>query len=379
MKPERLYFIDWLRLVAVFLLFTFHSARIFDPFENFYVHSLETSPLLTYVFIWVVSPWFMCLFFFLAGASTYFSLKFRTGSDYRKERFLRLLIPFFFGLLVLIPPQSYLGLISHSDNSPTFLSWYPHFFQLNLEDPDGYYLGGLTFGQLWFILHLFIYSVVVLPLFLYLNRESGKRWIDRLARAFTSPVVLFLLIPLILVLVNEFPEIAGGNPLFYLAFFVSGFLFMADRRFTDVIDTHRRGLLFLGFVPFLFGIALNAGRPDLAGALDVLLSAYADGFVSWFVVLAFMAYGRRILNYTNRFLRYFSEAAYPLYILHQTIIVIIGFFVLPLAVPVIAKFILIVSLSLMGSVLTYDVLVRRNRVTRFLFGMKTTAKTKESV
>jgi glucan biosynthesis protein C len=111
--------------------------------------------------------------------------------------------------------------------------------------------------------------------------------------------------------------------------------------------------------------------PVSSGIGDVIMSAYAEGFVSWFVVLAFMAYGRRVLSFTNRFLGYFSEGAYPLYILHQTVIVFVGFFVLQLALPVIGQFMLILSFSLLGSVLIYDLLVRRNRITRFLFGMKT--------
>jgi glucan biosynthesis protein C len=180
------------------------------------------------------------------------------------------------------------------------------------------------------------------------------------------------LMPLFLVLLSHFPEVAGGNPLFYIAFFISGFLLMADPRFTDRIDIHRQILLLLGFIPFLIGIALIAGGvlPVSSGIGDVMLSAYAEGFVPWFVVLAFMAYGRRVLNFTNRFLGYFSEGAYPLYILHQTVIVIVGFFVLQLALPLIGQFVLILSFSLLGSVLTYDLLVRRNRITRFLFGMK---------
>ena len=383
MRHERLHYIDWLRLLAVFLLFTFHSARIFDPFENFYVHSQQLSPLLTYIFIWVVSPWHMCLFFLLAGASTYFALKFRIAREYRIERFKRLFIPFVFGLLVLIPPQSYLGLIGHSGTAPPYLSWYPSFFHLNFNDMDGYYLGGLTFGQLWFIFHLFLYSLAALPLFLYLNSEAGEKWVNRLANAFTHPAVLFLLMPVFLILLSQFPEIAGGNPLFYLAFFISGFLLMADRRFTDTIDRHRLALLLLGFVPFLIGIAYIAvmvsGQPGTASIGDVFMSAYAEDFVSWFVVLAFMAYGRRILNFTNGFLSYFSEGAYPLYILHQTVIVIVGFFALQLAIPVIAKFVLIVMLSFLGSVLTYDLLVRRNSVTRFLFGMRPRVRARESV
>jgi peptidoglycan/LPS O-acetylase OafA/YrhL len=95
-----------------------------------------------------------------------------------------------------------------------------------------------------------------------------------------------------------------------------------------------------------------------------------DGFVPWYVILAMLAYGRQLLNFSNRFLRYFAEGAYPLYILHQTVIVIIGYFVVQWDFAAAAKYALIVALALAGSVLTYAVLVKRTNVTRFLFGMK---------
>jgi peptidoglycan/LPS O-acetylase OafA/YrhL len=372
-KPQRLYYVDWLRLVAVFLLFFFHTARIFDPMENFYVQNDHLSSVLYYTFIASIGPWQMSLFFLLAGASTYYALRKRSGGEYSRERFKRLLIPFVFGVLVLIPPQSYLGLLNHSDYAKSFFTWFPNFFHLQTDDIDGYFLGGHTWGHLWFILHLFVYSLIALPLLLYFNRESGQRWAKRVVGTLTKPIVLFLLFPLLLVLIGEFPEIAGGNPLFYITFFICGFILMSDPRFMDTIDKHRLILLLLGVVPFagiIIVSATNSWPVDMPGWANDILDGYVDGFVPWYVILAMLAYGRRLLNFTNRFLKYFAEGAYPLYILHQTVIVIIGFFVVQWGFGVGAKYAIIVALSFAGSVLVYDILVKRTKITRFLFGMK---------
>jgi len=372
-KPQRLYYVDWLRLVAVFLLFFFHTARIFDPMENFYVQNDHLSSVLYHMFIASIGPWQMSLFFLLAGASTYYALRKRSGGEYSRERFKRLLIPFVFGVLVLIPPQSYLGLLNHSDYAKSFFTWFPNFFHLQTDDIDGYFLGGHTWGHLWFILHLFVYSLIALPLLLYFNRESGQRWAKRVVGTLTKPIVLFLLFPLLLVLIGEFPEIAGGNPLFYITFFICGFILMSDPRFMDTIDKHRLILLLLGVVPFagiIIVSATNSWPVDMPGWANDILDGYVDGFVPWYVILAMLAYGRRLLNFTNRFLKYFAEGAYPLYILHQTVIVIIGFFVVQWGFGVGAKYAIIVALSFAGSVLVYDILVKRTKITRFLFGMK---------
>jgi glucan biosynthesis protein C len=365
--------------MAVLLLFFFHTARIFDPEEEFYVHSSPSSQVLFDIFIRPLGPWHMSLFFLLAGASTYFALRHRSGGHYVKERFKRLFIPFVFGVLVLIPPQSYLGLLSHSDYTRSFFSWYPNFFTPQSDDINGYFMGGHTWGHLWFIFHLFVYSLVAIPLFLYLNGESGRRLIGRLAGVFSKPGVI-LLFPLLLVVMNECPEIVGGNPLFYITFFVSGFVLMSDPRFMEAIDKQRLLLLILGVVPFsaiLIMVGTNSW-PHFTGLPSDVVDAYFDAFVPWFVILTMLAYGRRFLNFTNRLLKYCSEAAYPLYILHQTIIVIIGYYVVQWDITVAAKFAMIVLLAFVGSVLTYDLVVKRIGVTRFLFGMKPSAKKSKS-
>jgi len=375
--PDRRYDIDWLRLMAVFPLFFFHAACIFHPWSDNYVKNDQLSPAIAYIFVWTLGHWHMSLFFILAGASTYFALRKRSGIEYIKERVKRLFIPLIFGTLVIIPPLSYLGLLSHSDYSQSYIAWFPNFFHLQTADLSGFFLGGFTTGHLWFILHLLVYSLIALPLFLYFNRESGRRWTERIAGILMRPAVLFLLFPVLLALISKFPWVLGGNPLFYITFFIIGFILMSSQRLMDKIDRYRLPLLVLGVVPLVGLITMSATNswpvnvPEWA---DVIMDAYRNGFVPWFFILALLAYGRRLLNFTNRFLKYFAEGAYPIYILHQTILVAIGFFVVQWTLGVAAKYAIIVALSFAGTVLAYDVLVRRTNVTRLLFGMKPRSK-----
>jgi glucan biosynthesis protein C len=371
--PDRRYDIDWLRLIAVFLLFFFHAACIFHPWSDNYIKNDQLSPLIAYVFVWTLGHWHMSLFFILAGASTYFALGKRSGVEYIKERVKRLFIPLIFGTLVIIPPLSYLGLLNHSDYSQSYIAWFPNFFHLQTADLSGFFLGGLTVGHLWFILHLLAYSLIALPLFLYFNRESGRRWSERIAGILTRPAVLFLLFPVLLALIAKFPWVLGGNPLFYITFFILGFILMSDQRLMDKIERCRLPLLVLGVVPLVGLItvsATNSWPANVPEWADVIMDAYRNGFVPWFFILAVLAYGRRLLNFTNRFLKHFAEGAYPIYILHQTILMAIAFFVVQWSLGVAAKYAIIVALSFAGTVLAYDILVRRTNVTRFLFGMK---------
>jgi len=319
----------------------------------------------------------MSLFFILAGASTYFALKKRSGVGYIKERVRRLFIPLIFGTFVIIPPLSYLGLLNHSDYSQSFIAWFPNFFHLQTADLNGFFLGGLTTGPLWFILHLFVYSLIALPLFLYFNRDAGLRWLKRITGMLMKPAVLFLLVPALLVPISKFPWVIGGNPLFYITFFILGFILISDERLMDKIDRYRLILLILGVVP-LAGLitmsATNSWPANIPEWADGIMDAYRNAFHPWFFILALLAYGRRFLNFTNKFLKYFAEGAYPIYILHQTVLVTVAFFVVQWGLGVGAKYAIIVALSFAGTVLAYDILVRRTNITRFLFGMKPRTK-----
>jgi glucans biosynthesis protein C len=157
---RRVYFIDWLRILALLLLFPFHTMRVFDTGDPFYVKASTLSDAVTGV-IDFISVWHMPLLFFLAGCSTYFALRKRSGGQYAWERVKRLLVPLVFGILILIPPQTWYGgrfnsgyadSYGHYLTSGDFLRW-------NVQD-GGDYFGGFGIGQLWFIMFLLFISLV---------------------------------------------------------------------------------------------------------------------------------------------------------------------------------------------------------------------------
>ena len=361
--------ISWLRVLAVLLLFPFHIARVFDVWNEFYVKNDELSTALT-CFIAFMEPWHMPLLFLLAGAASWFALGRRGGGRYAGERVKRLLVPFVFGLLVLIPPQSYLGLLSHSGSAPAYLEWLPSFFHLNSADLDGYFLGGHTWGHLWFIVHLLLYSLLALPVMLFLRRGAGRRVVGAIARAATVPGVI-LLFGVALVPAVAVPEIAGGNPVYYIVFFLLGYLVMSDERFAKAIDAHRLPALFLGPIACLlvayFEVSSWPAMPSWAGApLDVCLAVV----MPWCFMVALLGYGRRLLRSSSRILAYADEASYPTYLLHQTVIVIVAFVAIRWEVGVAVKFAAVLFVSLLVTGLVYELAVRRVGATRFLFGMR---------
>ena len=354
-KPARRYDIDWLRVLAVLLLFYVHPARIFLTSGPWYVQNTQKSELISIVAIFI-DYWQMPLLFLLAGASTLFALRFRSAGEYVKERLKRLLIPLVFGLLVIVPPQLYIEILGFRGDS--YIDFYPKYF-----DPE--FTNGFDMGHLWFIAYLFGFSLLALPLFLFLRRESGGRILDRLGHFFSLPGMVFLFIlPITLMdylLYDFYP-----NPLYFFTFFLLGYLLLADDRFEENIGKNKLTALIIGILWFAFWYTLISRGMGI----PIWLGSLTRGVVSWCCLIALLGYGKQLLSFTNRFLKYQSEASYPVYILHQTIIIAIGYFVIRWQLGVFPKFIFVVIGSLLVTFALYEILVKRTNLTRFLFGMR---------
>ena len=371
-KSGRRHDIDWLRVMAVFLLIPIHTARIFDIWEPFYVKNAEVSGVLSYVFISVVAPWHMPLLFLLAGAATWFAMGHRTPGQYASERFKRLLIPFLFGILVVVPPQVYLASFQNGSFLPSFANFLASYFQLR-GDLTGY-TGLFTPGQLWFIFFLFVFALVGLPLFVALRGEGGSSALSRIAAAVERRPALLLLCAVLLTATELLPDIGGKNPFTYMALFIAGFVLVSQSSFEEAIDRLLRPALLLGTVTMAIHVAVSLMQPHWAEfAWQSILYDFVRDFNMWFWILALLGLGRRFLSFENSVLRYANEAAYPFYILQQTMIVAIGFVVVTWDLAVLPKFLIIAVASLASSLVLYEG-VRRTTITRFLFGMKTTAR-----
>ncbi len=371
--PARRYDIDWLRVLAVLLLVPYHSARIFDAWELFYAKSEQVSAALSYIFVGAVNPWHMPLFFLLAGASTYFALRFRSEGQYLKERFTRLIVPLIFGTLVIVSPQAYLGARTYGYFDGSFFEYYPQFFRIGpTGDPTGY-MGGFTPGHLWFILFLFMISLMALPLLLYLRRETGQRLIARLANSLTRPGAFLILPALLLAVASALPSVGGKNIFYDLVLFVYGYVLVSNARFAEIVDRRKTPALILGLGTLTIIFVVSVSGVSVPAWMELILDTSHVSVVTWSLLIAILGFGKRFLNFTNKTLKYASQIAYPFYILHQTVIVTIGFYVLQWNTNVLTKFAFIVIAATAATLLLCEA-VKLTNATRFLFGIKLRAR-----
>jgi glucan biosynthesis protein C len=392
MKARR-YDIDWLRVIAMLTVFVFHCTRFFCTEDwHLKVPAAEQSDLLSLLRTFLVGVWFMELFFLVSGFATSYSLRRRSGGQYLVERVKRLLIPLYtVGMFILVVPQDYFDDLTHGRITGSFWGWLPSFYAglpralftvpAN-EVLDPIFLVPFPFsGHLWFIQMLFIVSLLTLPLLLYLKSERGRRLIAGLAGWSARPGGIFLfVIPLAVVQIAlrwlpETTDRTWADFFWYALFFVIGYLIAADDRFTQGIKRHGWIGLGLWVVVFwavggLLTFVLDFD-PSAGGGFSVLyvLFQMAWSIVSWSAVVFIFSLGAKYLNFTNRFLAYANEAVLPFFLFHQTVILIVGWYVLPWDMGNLAKFLIIALVSFPLILLLYEVFVRHIGFMRFLFGM----------
>jgi len=364
--------IDWLRVLAMLMIFLFHCARFFDD-DGWHVKNNQLNVGMS-VLVNFVAQWIMPLFFILSGKSTYFSLTFRKGGQYLQERFKRLVIPLVFGIVVHIPLQVYIERVSQAQFVGSFIEFYPHYF-------DGFYGFGGNFAwmglHLWYLEMLFIFSLMTLPLFIYLRKQH--RFTSRVAVFFNQPGAIFLLavpIALMELLVNLQPDgigrrdFGGWSLAVYIIFFIYGYLITIDLNFKQTIEKHRIIALAMGVIASTIGYFLvEAGVSSRE-----YYFAFLRGFNSWFWLVAILGFGGKYLNFSNRVLRYANEAVLPFYVLHQTIIVTIGFYIASWNASVLVKYLIISTASFAAIMVLYNLAIKRINLLRLLFGLKQLTK-----
>ncbi len=389
---ERRYDIDWLRVITMLGVFVFHCTRFFCTDDwHLKVPAAEQSDILPIVRDMLVGVWQMELFFLVAGFATWYSLSHRTGGQYLLERAKRLLIPLYtVGLFILLPPQAYFEAISHGYVTGSFWQLLPSYLPNVLREMRSWWVPWIDpstllpypfSGHLWFLRTLFVISLWTLPLLLFLRSERGARFINRLAEKVTRPGGVFLfLLPLAIVQIAlrwipNLPERNWSDFVWYTLYFVFGYILAADPRFTESIKRRTWvwlalwiGVYVIGGGLFLFVFHYDTDPGQGFSALFVLL-AIIWSVVSWSAVAFMLSLGARYLTSSSRLLTYGNEAVLPFYLFHQTIILIVGWFVLPLGIGNLARFLIIAGVSFPLILILYEGFVRRIGFMRFLFGM----------
>jgi surface polysaccharide O-acyltransferase-like enzyme len=398
MKPAtdngsaRLHYLDWLRLGAILSVFVLHSAKVF-AFHTSTVYNAERSLALTglreFILLWV-----MPLFFVISGASVYFSLRSRQTSGFVRERVVRILVPLaLVGTFVIAPVYVYVEKLFDGKTVEGFFRWYPHFF-------EGWWPGGnfapLGYGtHLWYLLYLFLFSLILLPLFLR-RKKTGMSRLARWSRHFDRPWAIFMLFVPIAVssAIIEFAglggiRVTGGwDFLSYIFFFMFGYVLFANQRALESIQKYAFWSVgaAAGLTVFYLGTRYGMGGeiPGLTRynvssgyAVELPYNLYAAvgmqflrGLIGWLWVIGLVGLGRRFLKSPNRVLAYSREATLPFYILHHAVIYLVAYYVIQWNQSVGLKFFALLAISFVAIMVPYELVVRRVNVLRFLFGMK---------
>lgn len=380
-------YLDWLRMLAIIGVLVFHSAMPFAAEEGWHIKNTETSNLFAEFNFWL-SRFRMPLLFFISGAVSYFILLKKTGGQFIRMRFHRLIIPLLFGMLVVVPPQIYMERLTQGFQG-NYFQFYPGIF-----DGKPYPEGNTSWHHLWFILYLFIYNLLAAPLFVWIikNKEvffrkgisflAKSRWIYLLA---IPGVIIYTSLSLQFPQTNDLIHDWSRVP-YWFVFVIIGFICIAFQPMADSLERNRRLSLLLAFITV---IVINYFRWNDKEPWDILPAWRNDwktyAFLAlypataWFWVFAIIGYGKKYINKKHRALSYINEAVYPFYILHQTIIVILAYYVVQVSDSILSKYFFIVIVTFALTMFLYHLVIRPNSILRYLFGMGPKKKKKNLV
>jgi glucan biosynthesis protein C len=402
-RPE----FDVMRAFVVAGLVVFHSAVVFASGASWFVKDPWPAAGFTELLLWG-SLWGMPLLFLVSGMGARYAMRTRAPAAFARERLARLGVPFAAGLVVLVPPMFYLGRLAQ----PAFHEPYWRFWLSFLNVPaltrgllpsGSWTPGGAEFdpAHLWFLYVLLVFSIALLPLLAYLHSPRGGPLTGRLAgtaERHGTVVVLAAAIPLMVVEAVFGPDVntGGWERTAYVFPFLYGFLIASDPRFEAALRRSR-------WPAVAVACAATAALVTWAGALGgsgAGLSAVPagwsalQGLAGWAWIAAIMGFARSLTaphrpgrgtgtggagttgGRLPRTARYASEAVLPFYLLHEPVIVAAAWLIVRWHAPVPGKYAALVVVSFAVTLVLYEALVRRFRVTRLLCGMKPRSKSR---
>jgi peptidoglycan/LPS O-acetylase OafA/YrhL len=374
MSPTpRRYDLDWLRVLAILGVFVFHSTRFFND-HSWHVFNWQSSEAAA-ALVLLFSQWGMPFIFVVSGASIFFAVRPGRAGRFQVERCVRLLVPLALGLVNLTPPQVYLERLTHGAFRGSLWDFLPHYL-------DGIYGEGGNFAwqglHLWYLEVLFVFTVVLLPLFVSLKRPAGERVVRALARVSRVPGVIFvwsLAIALVMVLLDPAgigQRNFGGWSLFtYPLFLLFGFLIYANDEIQSAVVRQRWVALGLAGVLSVVLVKLAPRLPLYPfGSLEFSALMVIDALYAWSWCLLFLGFGLRHLQRDHPLRVPLNEGVLPFYVLHQPALLVVGYFVVQWHLPILAKWLIITPAALALTLAVYDLGIRRWGPMRALFGLK---------
>lgn len=380
--PARRHDLDWLR-VAAFAILIFYHVGMFYVTWDWHVKSVHASSGAEWL-MRLVNPWRLPLLFFISGIALRFVADSGPLTRLASRRAMRLGLPILFGMAVVVAPQAYFELVGKGEFAGSFLAFYPHY----LDPASDFSIITPTWNHLWFVVYILLYTLLLLPaarpLAAFMDGRGGRlcaRAFDRRSGIFLALAALALPHVVIDLSIGDvFPVTHNlvadwANHAHCLTVFVLGFVLAKERAFWGAVE---RGLLPIGLLALVLTVlfaALWLNWDDLrdtitASPLSSAVVRTVRIIAAWATILTALGLAQRYLDRPSRALTYATEAVFPWYILHQTLLVAAGVWLTSLNLGAFHEVMLVIVAVIAGCALIHECLIRRIALLRRLFGLK---------
>lgn len=375
LPAQRLYFLDWVRIIAFFLLILYHVGMYYVEW-GWHVKSPHASSAIQPLMM-LTSPWRLSLLFFISGVASAFMLEKISTGKFLRSRSLRLLLPLIFGMFIVVPPQAYLEVVEKL----TYAGSYSEFMQLYLHHYRGFKIEGKvldlpTWNHLWFVAYLWVYSVLLWFWLAFKPAwfQAARNWLQKQMRGWRILVLPVAYLALLRMgLFSSYPPNNGlvadwYNHACYLFIFTFGALIANSQAFWQELASMRWLALRIAACGWLFLIIYFSFEYDATPKWLIMFQRGVWVCMAWSAIVAACGYAKQHLNFDSPARRYLTQAVFPVYILHQTYIVIMAHSMKPLALPALPEGILLITLTAASCFLSYEI-IRRVFLLRPLFGL----------
>ncbi|REL30853.1 acyltransferase family protein [Thalassotalea euphylliae] len=381
--PPRRTDLDWLRIMLFGLLISHHIGM-------FYVDAWGWHAKSQYSVVWLdkllllVEPWRMPAIWLISGVAIRFVLAKVSPVRFVMLRTYHLLLPLLFGVLVIVPPQLYIEMTAKGEIALNYWQFLQAFFSDAVTGKEGTFSNyphgiwpHIDVNHLWYLRSLWYYSLALVCMLPILNSSWLESMRRRLVLGNGAIAVGILAMPVIAIefLWAEAPSRYPIGLLFLLYGYMLGWQPQAWQKIADHVKHFcvAYGLCWLALVIFYQYVWLDARAESIIPTWVQLVGNLLYGSCRLLGVLMMLGFAQTVFTskrcQNSRWLTYGVDAVYPFYILHQTIILVAGFYLTQLNLGIAVESSLLVLVTITGCFVGYE-LVKRVDILRPCFGLK---------
>ena len=349
MIPQRRHYgLDWLRIGAFGLLIVYHVAMVFSTWD-WVIKSPVTYHELTAPMA-LLTPWRLPLLFAVSGyASRKLFAKSGDVRGFTESRNRRLLIPWAFAMVALIPPEMWVRAREQGYPGSLLHFWLTDYWSVTPVYGHGF----PSWEHLWFVVYLWAYTMVLAALLLVpgWNAERLTRAADRLAagtRLLWAPIAVLVMLKLSVMFV--FPEKQGlftdWNAHFaYFPIFLFGFALAGESKLWPTIARLQWPAAAVALITGIIVVCIELAYEghNVPPHATMVLDRAARLAMAWSMMLVLFQVATRFLNHDHKWCATLAEAVFPLYIAHHPAIILLAWYTLPLNLNPFVEFALILT------------------------------------